>query len=148
MIMAAPFPSELLQNVQIFLPLTDLDHRTHSWGCESDTHVGHMHMVSLPQLVIKAAYAAKTLCFMWCNYTWKQLIRCKHVNISDSTVSPVQVLVSHLYCKLPFGRPLRGERQLVRVAKQSWIIIIPVPLQGVPGVSPGLRRASGWQRGR
>lgn len=31
MIMAAPFPSGVSQNVQIFLPLTDLDYRTHSY---------------------------------------------------------------------------------------------------------------------
>lgn len=30
MIMAAPFPSGLSQNVQIFLPLTDLDYRMYN----------------------------------------------------------------------------------------------------------------------
>lgn len=47
MIMAAPFPSGVSQNVQIFLPLTDLDHRTHSWGCKSrartQTHTPQAH---------------------------------------------------------------------------------------------------------
>lgn len=39
MIMAAPFPSGLSQNVQIFLPLTDLDYRTYS----CDWRIGHTH---------------------------------------------------------------------------------------------------------
>lgn len=40
MIMAAPFPSGLSQNVQIFLPLTDLDYRTHS--CDLRAKHGRM----------------------------------------------------------------------------------------------------------
>lgn len=71
-------------------------------------------------------------------------IRCEHVNSSGSTFSPVKALVSqHQNNGIPVGPPLRGERQLVRVAKQSSIMIIPVALQGVSCIISGLRRAGG-----
>lgn len=39
MIMAAPFPSGVSQNVQVFLPLTDLGYRIHSCDFRADAHM-------------------------------------------------------------------------------------------------------------
>lgn len=39
MIMAAPFPSGVSQNVQIFLPLTDLDYRTQQLSLQAGEHM-------------------------------------------------------------------------------------------------------------
>lgn len=50
MIMAAPLPSGVLQNEQIFLPLTDLDYRKHDLRAHDATrplvaHVERKHKI-------------------------------------------------------------------------------------------------------